>query len=95
MVAARAMGASDLRIMFGHILPNIISLLFVTLSAAMGRFNSGGVRIELHRLRHPRANSHLGKHAKRRTRLYAARSPFGVSPWSTDHRHCLLLLSDR
>ena len=36
VVAARAMGASDLRIMFGHILPNIISLLIVTLSTAMG-----------------------------------------------------------
>lgn len=35
-VAARASGASDLRIMFVHIVPNIFSLLIITLSQAMG-----------------------------------------------------------
>lgn len=35
-VAARAMGASDLRIMFVHIVPNIFSLLIISLSQAMG-----------------------------------------------------------
>lgn len=35
-IAARAMGASDLRIMFIHIVPNIFSLLIITLSQAMG-----------------------------------------------------------
>ncbi len=36
VVAARAMGASNLRIMFVHIVPNIFSLLIVSLSLAMG-----------------------------------------------------------
>jgi len=35
-IAARAMGASDIRIMFVHIVPNIFSLLIITLSQAMG-----------------------------------------------------------
>lgn len=35
-VAAQASGASDLRIMFVHIVPNIFSLLIITLSQAMG-----------------------------------------------------------
>ena len=36
VVAARAVGASDLRIMFVHIVPNIFSLLIVSLSLGMG-----------------------------------------------------------
>jgi len=35
-IAATAMGASDKRIMFVHIVPNILSLLIITLSQAMG-----------------------------------------------------------
>lgn len=35
-IAARAMGASDIRIMFVHIVPNILSLLIITLTKAMG-----------------------------------------------------------
>jgi ABC-type dipeptide/oligopeptide/nickel transport system permease subunit len=35
-IAASAMGASDIRIMFIHIVPNILSLLIITLSQAMG-----------------------------------------------------------
>lgn len=35
-VSARAMGASDVRIMFVHIVPNIFSLLIISLSRAMG-----------------------------------------------------------
>ena len=36
IIAARAMGASNWRIMFVHIVPNILSLLIITLSQAMG-----------------------------------------------------------
>ena len=36
VIAARATGASDLRIMFAHILPNVFSLLIVGLSQGMG-----------------------------------------------------------
>ena len=36
VVAARATGASDLRIMFAHIVPNVFSLLIVGLSQGMG-----------------------------------------------------------
>ncbi len=35
-IAARASGASDIRLMFVHIVPNIFSLLIITLSQAMG-----------------------------------------------------------
>lgn len=35
-IAAKAMGASDMRVMFAHIVPNIFSLLIITLSKAMG-----------------------------------------------------------
>ena len=35
-IAAKASGASDLRIMFVHIVPNILSLLIIGLSQAMG-----------------------------------------------------------
>jgi peptide/nickel transport system permease protein len=36
VVAARALGASSLRIMFIHILPNIISLVIITLAISIG-----------------------------------------------------------
>lgn len=36
IIAARAMGASDLRIMFLHILPNLISLVIITLAIDIG-----------------------------------------------------------
>ena len=36
IIAARAMGASNWRIMFIHIIPNIFSLLIITLSQAIG-----------------------------------------------------------
>lgn len=36
VVSARAMGASDVRIMFNHILPNSISLIIVTLALDIG-----------------------------------------------------------
>ncbi len=36
IIAARAMGASDRRIMFNHIVPNIFSLLIIILSQAIG-----------------------------------------------------------
>lgn len=36
VIAARAMGASNLRLMFVHIVPNIFSLLIIGLSQAMG-----------------------------------------------------------
>ncbi len=36
IIAARAMGASNWRIMFFHIVPNIFSLLIITLSQAIG-----------------------------------------------------------
>lgn len=36
VVAARAIGAGDLRIMFVHILPNVISLVIVTLALSIG-----------------------------------------------------------
>lgn len=36
IIAVRAMGASNWRIMFVHIVPNILSLLIITLSQAMG-----------------------------------------------------------
>lgn len=36
VVAARAMGASDLRLMFQHIMPNLISLVIVTLMIDIG-----------------------------------------------------------
>lgn len=36
VVSARAIGASNLRIMFVHIVPNIFSLLIITLSQGMG-----------------------------------------------------------
>jgi peptide/nickel transport system permease protein len=36
VVAARAIGASDLRIMFTHILPNVMSLVVVTLALDIG-----------------------------------------------------------
>ena len=36
IIAARAMGASNRRIMFSHIVPNIFSLLIITLSQAIG-----------------------------------------------------------
>ncbi len=36
IIAARAMGASNWRIMFSHIVPNIFSLLIITLSQAIG-----------------------------------------------------------
>lgn len=35
-IAAKAMGASDIRVMFVHIVPNIFSLLIITLTKAMG-----------------------------------------------------------
>ncbi len=35
VIAAQAMGASDLRIMFAHIVPNVFSLLIISLSQAM------------------------------------------------------------
>ncbi len=35
VIAARAMGASDLRLMFAHIVPNVFSLLIIGLSQAM------------------------------------------------------------
>jgi peptide/nickel transport system permease protein len=35
-VAARAIGASDIRIMFVHIVPNIISLLVISLALSIG-----------------------------------------------------------
>lgn len=36
IVAARAMGASDIRIMFQHILPNLISIVVITLAIDIG-----------------------------------------------------------
>ncbi len=36
IVAARAMGASDIRVMFQHILPNLISIVVVTLALDIG-----------------------------------------------------------
>ena len=36
VIAAKAVGASNLRIMFVHIVPNIFSLLIITLAQAMG-----------------------------------------------------------
>lgn len=36
IVAARAMGASDIRVMFQHILPNLISIVVVTLAIDIG-----------------------------------------------------------
>jgi len=36
VLAARAMGASDLRLMFNHIAPNAISLLLITLARSIG-----------------------------------------------------------
>lgn len=36
VVAARAIGASDLRIMFVHIVPNIVSLLIIVVTRAVG-----------------------------------------------------------
>jgi peptide/nickel transport system permease protein len=36
VVAARAVGASDLRIMFVHIVPNIVSLLIIVVTRAVG-----------------------------------------------------------
>lgn len=36
VVAARAMGASDLRVMFQHIFPNLISLVIVSLALSIG-----------------------------------------------------------
>lgn len=36
VIAARAVGASDLRIMFVHIVPNIISLLVISLALSIG-----------------------------------------------------------
>jgi peptide/nickel transport system permease protein len=36
IIAARAMGASDLRIMFLHILPNLVSIVIVTLAIDIG-----------------------------------------------------------
>ncbi|MCA9912930.1 MAG: ABC transporter permease [Anaerolineae bacterium] len=36
IIAARAMGASDIRVMFQHILPNLISIVVVTLALDIG-----------------------------------------------------------
>jgi peptide/nickel transport system permease protein len=36
IIAARAMGASDIRVMFQHILPNLISIVVVTLAIDIG-----------------------------------------------------------
>ena len=63
VIAARALGASNLRIMFLHIVPNMFSLLIVDLSFSARQFNPDGIRLELSGFRHPRADTDLGQHA--------------------------------
>src|SRR5260221_14652772 len=36
VIAARSIGVSDMRIMFGHIMPNVLSVILVTLALGIG-----------------------------------------------------------
>ena len=92
VVAARALGASNLRIMFLHIVPNMFSLLVVDLVLFARQFDPDGIGVELSWFRHPRAHPNLGQHAERRPGLCQTRAPPGVSARPVDHTDRVLLL---
>ena len=61
--AAQALGASRLRIMWYHILPNTIPLIIVLNHGGYRIAGTGGVRAQLPRLRGPGTPGYLGQYA--------------------------------
>ena len=83
--AARALGASDLRLMLRHILPNILQPLIVQAAIGMAAPSSAEATLFFPRPRHPRSCSLLGFHAQRRPLPPLRRSPHGRLPRPRRH----------
>ena len=85
--AAKAMGASDLRVIFRHIMPQAVSSVIVASSVLIG-----GVIIAesalVPRARRAAATGKLGQHAHRRAELRLHRTGARHLPRCADRHHC-------
>ena len=72
--AARALGLSDARIIFRHMVPNAIAPVLVSATIARGERDPDRVRALLPRLRRAAAERELGEHPGRRPHLPVRRA---------------------
>lgn len=85
---ARAIGASDIRIIRRHILPHILPPIIVLDEPVDGRVDPGDLGAELPRSGRPTTHAGVGGHAQRRARLLLVRAAHDPDPWVRHQHRC-------
>ena len=87
IIAAKAMGAGDARILISHVLPNVLSPIIVEITLSLAFAILAEASLSFFGLGYPAARSQLGAHALRRARLLPSIRLDGRLPRSGDLLH--------
>ena len=93
ILAARAVGGSNFRLLVYHILPNVLPIVIVTMTIIAGNLILIESGLSFFGGRCAGANTNLGEHADRLALVFQHRNPSGDLAGDIDHGYCTLFLS--